>query len=544
MNEFTVAVIGAGYWGKNLIRVFFELNVLACISDVDHSLAKGFAENYNVPVKSWSDILQDQTVKAVALAVPAALHAQFAKEALLSGKHVFVEKPISLDMIDGKELCELADKKQKVLMVGHLLHYHPAFIKLKELLKTGELGRLQYIYSNRLNLGKIRKEEDILWSFAPHDISMMLSLVNQQPLEVKATGGYYINNSIADVTTTHLVFANGVKGHIFVSWLHPIKEQKMVVIGDKAMVIFDDTKSWSEKLTIFNHQLEWLDGMPQFNQADGQAVDISPSEPLKNELQHFIYCCINNVKPFTDGYEALGVLKVLQRASEDLRLSLLPVEFIVQQKPVDVVTNMELNNRFNDVYIHESAIVDHEVQLGEGTKIWHYSHILKKTNIGKDCVIGQNVMIGPEVTIGNQCKIQNNVSLYKGVMLADGVFCGPSCVFTNVNNPRAEVERKDEFRITNVKKGVTIGANATIVCGVTLGEYCFIGAGAVVTKDVPAHALVVGNPARQIDWVSHAGERLDANMICPREGRKYRVNNNILEEICDERAYITASECA
>lgn len=172
-------------------------------------------------------------------------------------------------------------------------------------------------------------------------------------------------------------------------------------------------------------------------------------------------------------------------------------------------------------FVHESAYVDDGVELGEGTKIWHFSHILSGSRIGRNCSIGQNVMIGPDVPVGDDCKIQNNVSLYKGAELEDGVFCGPSCVFTNVINPRAQVERKDEFRPTRVRRGATIGANATIVCGNELGEYCLIAAGAVVTKPVPAFALMAGVPARRIGWVSRAGEILDETLTCPRTGERY-----------------------
>lgn len=170
---------------------------------------------------------------------------------------------------------------------------------------------------------------------------------------------------------------------------------------------------------------------------------------------------------------------------------------------------------------HESAYVDDGVEIGAGTKIWHFSHILKGSRIGADCSIGQNVVIGPDVSVGDNCKIQNNVSLYKGVELEQGVFCGPSCVFTNVINPRAEVERKDEFRATRVRRGATIGANATIVCGNELGEYCMVAAGAVVTKDVPPYALMVGMPARRKGWVSRAGEILGEDLVCPRTGERY-----------------------
>jgi UDP-2-acetamido-3-amino-2,3-dideoxy-glucuronate N-acetyltransferase len=192
------------------------------------------------------------------------------------------------------------------------------------------------------------------------------------------------------------------------------------------------------------------------------------------------------------------------------------------------------------VWIHESSYVDEPCQIGAGTKIWHFAHILPGCVIGRDCVIGQSVMVGPSVRIADRCKIQNNVSLYKGVELECEVFCGPSCVFTNVINPRAGIERKDEFRPTLVKHGATIGANATILCGHTLGEFCMIGAGAVVTGDVPSYALVTGVPARRVGWMSRAGERLGGELVCPRDGSRYRIGDNGLLEpldpICGDRA--------
>lgn len=186
------------------------------------------------------------------------------------------------------------------------------------------------------------------------------------------------------------------------------------------------------------------------------------------------------------------------------------------------MTEMREDPRFPGVLIHKSSYVDEGTSIGRGTKIWHFCHILGDTVIGENCSIGQNVMIGPRVSVGNGCKIQNNVALYDGVQLADDVFCGPSCVFTNVTNPRANISRKDEFRPTPVGRGATIGANATIVCGHVLRSYCFIGAGAVVTKDVPEFALMVGNPARRVGWMSRAGERLGSDLVCSRSGDRYR----------------------
>ena len=521
MAKKNIAVIGAGYWGKNLIRVFSELGVLHTVCDSNKESADSFAVKYSVESNTWQGVLSNPDITAVALAVPAISHAKFAREALMANKHVFVEKPIALEMQDAYSIRDLADNKDKVLMVGHLLQYHPAFMKLKSLVRAGDLGKIQYLYSNRLSLGKIRNEEDVLWSFAPHDISMILALLNNEvPVNVTANSACVHNADIADTVNVHLDFASGVKAHVFVSWFNPIKEQKLVVIGDKAMAVFDDTKPLEEKLVLFEHKLGWSNGLASYEKAEGKNIQLEPLEPLKNELSHFIDCINNYKTPNTDSNEAIRVLEVLQKASTDINKT---KNTLVQAK----------ESYTPDYYIHESSIVDDLVEIGSGTKIWHFSHILGKSKIGGKCVIGQNVMIGPEVTVGDNCKIQNNVSLYKGVKLGDGVFCGPSCVFTNVNTPRSEIERKDEFRLTIVNNGVTIGANATIVCGVRLGEYCFIGAGAVVTKDVLPHALVVGNPARQIGWVSHAGERLDSSLICKREGKHYKIVNNQLVEIIE-----------
>jgi len=191
-----------------------------------------------------------------------------------------------------------------------------------------------------------------------------------------------------------------------------------------------------------------------------------------------------------------------------------------------------MNKIHKDAFVHESSYVDDNVIIGSGSKIWHFSHIMSNCEIGEDCSLGQNVVIGPNVSVGNKVKIQNNVSVYEGVTLRDDVFCGPSCVFTNVHNPRSEIVRKNEYRKTTVKRGASIGANATIVCGNNLGEYCFIAAGAVVTKEVPDFALMAGIPAKRIGWMSKAGERLGDDLVCPIDGTIYSlVTPNKLEEV-------------
>jgi acetyltransferase-like isoleucine patch superfamily enzyme len=394
-------------------------------------------------------------------------------------------------------------------MVGHLLQYHSAFIKLKELIRDGQLGRIYYIYSNRLSFGKIRREEDILWSFAPHDISMILTLAQEEPESVMATGGNYLHKKIADVTTTHLEFPSGLKAHVFVSWLHPFKEQMLVVVGEKNMAVFRDTVPWGEKFLLYPHNIQWHDGIPVPDKKDEIKIAVEESEPLKAECLHFIECIRDRKTPVTDAREGIEVLKILKAGQDSLN-----------SNGKKIFLKDAFKQR-HDYSVHESSYVDEDVIIGTGTKIWHFSHILKGSHIGKVCSIGQNVVIGPDVSIGNGCKIQNNVSIYKGVTLEDNVFCGPSMVFTNVFNPRAHIPRMDELRPTLVKKGATVGANATIVCGYTIGEYAFIGAGATVTRGAPDHALMVGNPAKQIGWMCECGNRLDDNLRCSHCGKSY-----------------------
>jgi UDP-2-acetamido-3-amino-2,3-dideoxy-glucuronate N-acetyltransferase len=505
-----VAVVGCGYWGKNLVRNFSELGALAAICDPDRAVAEKLAATHQSRVVDWAAVQADSSIEAVAIAAPAALHYKLARGALEAGKHVFVEKPLALEVSDAETLCEAAARTNRHLMVGHLLQYHPAFLKLREVVRDGVLGRLQYLYSNRLNLGKIRREEDILWSFAPHDISMILALVGQEPEHVSAHGGNYLHKSIADVTTTHIAFPGGEQAHIFVSWLHPFKEQKLVVVGDRAMAVFNDGADWKNKLLHYRHRIEWRDSLPMVEKAEAEPVALEAGEPLRLECLHFLNSIADGTPPRTDGHEGLRVLKVLAAASASLKADLRP-QGTAKTAP-----------RRSDVTIHATACVDDPVEIGAGTRIWHYSHVLPRTKIGKNCILGQNVMIGPDVTVGNNCKFQNNVSVYPGVTLEDGVFCGPSCVFTNVINPRAEIERKTEFRNTLVKRGATIGANATIVCGHKLGEYCMIAAGAVVTKDVPAYALMVGSPARRTAWMSRAGAKLGKDLVCLIDGSRYQ----------------------
>jgi UDP-2-acetamido-3-amino-2,3-dideoxy-glucuronate N-acetyltransferase len=525
-----IAIIGSGYWGKNLVRNYHTLGALKLICDKNETVLSVFKKQYPEidTCMALSDVLTRDDITGIAIATPAETHYDIACEALLAGKHVYVEKPLVLDESEGEELISISKQKNLVLMVGHLLQYHPIFVRLKEMARAGELGRINYIYSNRLNLGKIRREENILWSFAPHDISMILSLAGEAPENVSATGGYFLHKKIADVTTTHLEFPSGLHAHIFVSWLHPFKEQKLVVVGDRKMAVFDDTQPWEDKLLLYSHQITWQDNLPVPVKAEPERPDIPKDEPLKLECLHFLDCMSNGKRPVTDGTEGLQVLRVLNAAQHALDNG---DRATVPGTPVS--KNLEsgiLNLELKPFFAHDTAIIDTACEIGKGTRIWHFSHVLSGSKIGENCNIGQNVVIGPDAVIGNQCKIQNNVSVYKGVTLEDGVFCGPSMVFTNIYNPRAEIRKMDQVRPTLVKHGATLGANCTIVCGTTIGRYAFIGAGAVVNKNVPDHALVVGNPAKRIGWACRCGERLTEDLDCLACGKTYTKSEEGLKE--------------
>lgn len=515
--KMNVAVVGVGYWGKNLVRNFYELGALAALCDAELSVEEKYKKQYP-GVKFFQDfgaVLADPAITAVALATPAVAHYEMAKAALEAGKDVLVEKPLAIDVKHGDELVRLADAKGKILMVGHILRYHPAILKLQQLIREGILGKIEYLYSNRLNIGKIRTEENILWSFAPHDISVMLSLLNEMPNRISCHGSAYLNHDVADVTLSHFDFPSGVQAHIFVSWLHPVKEQKLVVVGSQQMAVFDDTAE--HKLVLYPHKVEWRNRIPTAVKADGEIVQLEDREPLRVECQHFLDCIEARSTPVSNGAEGLRVLRVLDACQRAL-----------SSGPVELEASSAASQKKElEYFVHESAYADPGAEIGAGTKIWHFAHVMKSARIGKKCVIGQNVNIDGGTVIGNNVKIQNNVSVYTGTLIEDDVFLGPSCVLTNVSNPRSQVNRHSLYETTHLRRGCTVGANATIVCGVTIGRYAFIGAGSVVTRSIPDFALVVGNPAHQVGWMSRHGHRLenpgpDGVMRCPESGYRYK----------------------
>ncbi|MDW8403890.1 Gfo/Idh/MocA family oxidoreductase [Chloroflexus sp.] len=312
-----ISVIGCGHWGKNLVRNFHQLGVLHAVCDVTEAgraTAAATAPGTAI-VADVTRALRDPEPRGIVIATPAETHFELAKQALQAGKDVFVEKPLALSLEQGAALVRLADQRRRILMVGHVLEYHPGILALRRLVEQGDLGKVQYIYSNRLSLGKVRREENILWSFAPHDIAVILRLLGSMPFAVTACGGAYIQPNIADVTVTHLLFDNGVRAHIHVSWLHPFKEQRLVVIGSRKMASFDDVH---KRLVVYDQRVEWQEGQPIPVRDAGIDVPYPADEPLRLECEAFLAAIQTRRPPLTDGRSGLRVLRVLQAAQQSL----------------------------------------------------------------------------------------------------------------------------------------------------------------------------------------------------------------------------------
>jgi len=314
-----IAHVGHGYWGRNLARNFHELGQLAAVVDPDTKAAQAAASAYGVRALTFEQVLADADISAVSLASPAVLHSSQARAALEAGKHVYVEKPLALDIGEAEALCRLAEARGLTLMVGHLLQYHPAYVRLRQMVAAGELGRMLHIYSNRLSLGKFRIEENVLWSFAPHDISMLLGLVGEEPDTVSAQGTVAFTPGVADLVSAQMRFPSGTRAHILVSWMHPFKEQRLVAIGDKAMAVFEDSQPiWEDKLVLYRHHIDNAHRVPDPIKAEAERVVVEKAEPLKEECRHFINCIHSRALPRTDGREGIAVLRVLDAAERAL----------------------------------------------------------------------------------------------------------------------------------------------------------------------------------------------------------------------------------
>lgn len=527
-----IAVIGAGRWGSNHVRTLHELGALGGVIEADHARRQSVQNKYP-NTKVYSDLHASGALgfEAYIVATPAETHFRLAQFLLENGRHVLVEKPMALNSREAMALDQLAQQKGKVLMAGHVMLFHPAIAKIKALIDSGKIGKLQYLYSNRLNLGTVRTEENILWSFAPHDVSIFQYFIGAKPEKVVSNGAAFLRPGIHDTTMTSLHYPGNIVGHIFVSWLHPFKEHRVVIIGSKGMLSFEDSSP--QKSLVFHEKgIDWIKGEPITREGPTEIVDYENSAPLANELKYFMACLHGEKNMIASGTSAVEVLEILEMAGQALQPNV-PAPATATPAPVQ------------NYFVHPLAVVDKQVEIGEGTKIWHFAHVQSGAKIGKKCVLGQNVNIANDVTIGDGVKIQNNVSVYEGVTLEDYVFCGPSMVFTNILDPRSKYPQvgKQYYIKTLVKEGASLGANSTIVCGHTIGKHAFIGAGAVVTKDVPDYALVIGNPARIAGWISEAGKKLafDANSeaYCEKSKKRYKLEHGRVREIDTNLAKVT-----
>ena len=319
-----IAVLGCGGWGKNIIRTLMRVHSVAAIADTSQS-ARDLGSELAPDACVFDDptsVIDDPAIDAVMIATPAETHFEIAQRAILAGKDVFVEKPMTIEPGESQQLTDLAKKHGRVLMVGHLLEYHPAILKLKELILSGELGEIRYVISNRLNLGKIRTHENALWSFAPHDIAVLIRLIGADPIQVVCTGGGYVSPNVADVTVTQLLFSNGTRGHIFVSWLHPYKEQKLIVVGSKKMASFDDV---ARELVLYDQRVDWNDGDPVAVKGEGTLVKFDSTSPLDLECEHFVNAVATGTNPRTTGTDGVKVLNILHAAQRSMMLNGSPI---------------------------------------------------------------------------------------------------------------------------------------------------------------------------------------------------------------------------
>ncbi|MGD0864567.1 MAG: Gfo/Idh/MocA family oxidoreductase [Rhizomicrobium sp.] len=314
-----IAAVGCGSWGQNIVRNLSELGALSAVCDINNDVAQEISRKYGVPARTLGQILDDGSYDGVAVASPAVLHVKHAGAALRAGKHVFVEKPLALTASEGHALAHLARNERRILMVGHLLQYHPLVRKLFDLVHGGHLGEVKHISCNRLHVGRIRKEENVIWSLAPHDISVILAVLGELPRRVSVEASSILDPEIADIASIHMEFGSGLRTQVHVSWLNPYKEQRLTVLGSKASVVFDDGAEWDDRLTIYDRQTKPGNSRPWKKRVDGERVLVARQEPLREECSHFLESILTGNSPRTDAIEALGVLSVLDAATRSLK---------------------------------------------------------------------------------------------------------------------------------------------------------------------------------------------------------------------------------
>jgi predicted dehydrogenase/serine acetyltransferase len=481
----SVGVAGVGYWGTNVARVLDGLDgcELGWCCDTDPARLEPLRSRYPDArlTSELEELLADEELDAVAVATPVADHAETARRVLEAGKHCFVEKPLAQRPEEARRLCELAAERGRVLMVGHLLEFHPGIVTLKRLLAEGELGDVHYIHSQRLNLGKLRADENALWSLGAHDVSVALMLTGEFPTEVGARGESYVRDGVEDVVFAFLRFPSGVVAHLHLSWLDPHKERRLTVVGSRRMASFDDMAT-ERKLTVFDKGFDPGANPPDdfvARSGESRSPEVSDEEPLRLELAHFAECVRDEGRPRTDGESGLRVVTVLDALQRSLDEGGVPVRL------------------GEGVRIGGHVVIHPGAEIGSGVRIGDHAQIRDGAVIGADSTIGSFVSVDPEVVVGERVSVQTRCYLAKGTTIEDDAFLGPGVTIAN-DDTMGRHPAGEELQGATLRRACRIGAGAVLCPGVEVGEEAFVAAGAVVAADVPARAVVMGVPARQV----------------------------------------------
>ncbi len=514
-----VCVVGAGRWGRGHVQALQELGYLEGIVEPD-AVTRAELTRLHPSVQLFAT-LDDALVEdfdGFTVATPAETHYNIGRRLLSRKKHVLIETPLALTSEEALHLKTLAEQHHVHLMAGHTLLFHPAIQRITTLIDKGTIGPLQYMHSHRIAPEAQRPGKHGLWGFSPNDLAVFQFLIGRYPSTVMGHGGAPGRPGEYNTTVTMLTYPNGVMAHSFVSWLHPVRSHRLVVVGVKGMLLYDEAVTGG-KVFFYEKSLNWISGEPIPEEEPTAVFPCADTPSLVAELQYFVEHFDARTSPSVNNPQsAVDVLEIIESAAR------------CETK------NSAYNGKQRQETTYQAqttSIVEPGASIGEHTQIGHFSHIQAHAQIGAKCTLGQNVHIGEHVQIGNHVKIQDNVTLFEGVELEDYVYCGPSMVFTNVIRPRSKHPRRGRgmYEKTLVRTGASISANATILCGITIGRYAMVGVGAVVTTDVSDYALMMGAPAQRVGWVCECGEVLadsDDKAVCRQCGLHYQCKNGQL----------------